>query len=137
MCLTRVDKIYNGTSKEIKIGYKVFDGNDEDLFLSPAFMAVIKKLPVGEWLDERRYRWEISGGGLITTKGAKYPMGWHVFMRKEDAEDMKKWLDATDSSISYFIIRKVQCKGLLATGREDDAPVEVYRYIKIEREEVL
>jgi len=135
MCLMRVDKIYNGTSKEIKTGYKVFDGNDEeDLFLCPAFMPVIKELPVGEWLDERRYRWGISGEGLIIIKGAKYPMGWHVFTRKEDAEDMKKWLDATDSSISYFIIRKVQCKGLLATGCEDDAPVEVYRYIKIEKE---
>lgn len=128
MCLLRVNKIYSGTSKVVRIGYKVFENYNGQL---TSFIAPAKKiLPTEVWLDEKDYRLKGHTGILYTGKDY-YPAGWHVYVELDDAKlfALLRYRD------EYEAIYQVQCQGLLVKGLDAlDRKVEVYRYIKVEKE---
>ena len=134
MCLLRVGKVYKGTSKTVRIRYKVFEYTTEGLlsFIVPSYDV----LHQDKWLDEKKYRLEsykdedvVSIESIDTT--LEYPMGWHVFTKVDDA----KLFALLRYEDEYEVIHQVQCRGLLAEGTDAlDRKVEVYRYIKISKE---
>ena len=136
MCLLKVNKIYNGTSKRVKTGYKVFEYTTEGLlsFIVPSYGI----LPKGKWLDEKEYRLEsCRDEDVISIKAVdyalEYPMGWHVFTEIDDAKLFALLRYEDEDEVIY----KVQCKGILAKGVDTlGKKVEVYKYIKISYEMV-
>jgi len=131
MCLGRVDRIYKGTSRKIETRYKAFYQFQETGPLQPLCISLDKNLPEGVWLNEKDYRDDgfQDREGIESSDGEEYPIGWHVLLMEEDAR----------SSIPYYhsyprVVRKVLCKGLLARGENSGNIVEVYKYIKIEKE---
>lgn len=139
MCLSKVDRIYKGTSKKVDSGYKVFRVNSNGE-LRPLFMDSEKNLPEGEWLDEKLYRETITPHELMTKQKEPYPLGWHVFVDRADAERCERYeryasTASTWASWGWYSVRKVSCKGLLAKGTQNNKKTEVYKYIKIEKDE--
>jgi len=134
MCLLKVDKSYGGTSKVIRTRYKVFEYTTEGLlsFIVPSYDI----LPHSKWLDEKKYRLEsYKDAGIVFVESIdhtlEYPIGWHVFTEIDNAK-LFALLHYGDKN---GIIYKVQCKGILAKGTDVlNRRVEVYRYIKIEKE---
>ena len=128
MCLLKVDKIYKGTSKAIRIGYKVFENYNGEL---TSFIAPAKKtLPTWVWIDEKDYRLK-KHTGILYTGEDYYPAGWHVYVELDDAKlfALLRYRD------KYEVIHQVQCQGLLVEGMDAlDREVRVYRYIKISKE---
>lgn len=140
MCLSRVDKIYKGTSRRIETRYKVFKRYKESKLLWPAYRKLYNGLPEGVWLNEKTYRLRRVGSLINIGEAygeASYPLGWHVYKYEEDARSLAKWLRYNlHWSVGHnetCILRRVQCRGLLAVGEENGQPVEVFQYIKIER----
>ena len=140
MCLTRVDKVYKGTSRTVRFGYKVFRLYVAESILFSAYSGPAKPLPEEKWLNEKLYRKD-ENKEFISSREGRYPLGWHVYLDKKDADELASWFVSIDFTSGkgavWYVVRQVQCKGLLATGAEDDAPVEVYKYIKIEKEVTL
>ena len=134
MCLLRVNKIYSGTSKAVKTRYKVFAFTPEGLlsFIVPSYDI----LPHSKWLDEKKYRLEsYKDAGIVFVESidhtSEYPIGWHVFTKIDDAKLFALLRYEDEDEVIY----KVQCKGILAKGVDTlGKKVEVYRYIKIEKE---
>ena len=134
MCLTRVNGVYDGISTMVWQGFKVFasfSGLDGEINLFSAFSPFGRRLAMDEWLDERDYR-PYKDKDYIDAV-VRYPVGWHILLVKADAEELAKWLNHDSCNVRYTVW-EVKCKGRLAAGYEDDAPVEVYKYIKIENE---
>ena len=130
MCLERVDRVYKGTSRIIRIRYKVFQLRENTGELYPAYGFPVYSLPKDTWLDEELYR---VPGSKNTIDGAdgEYPMGWHVFTKVDDAKLFALLRYEDEDEVIY----RVQCKCRLAGGVDAlDRKVEVYRYIKIEKE---
>ena len=132
MCMDRVDGIYKGTSRKIETRYKVFFRYQETEPLQPLYVSLDKNLPEGVWLNEKDYRDNAFQGKekIESSDGEEYPIGWHVFLTKEDVQS----LIPNYVFSSRRVVRKVLCRGLLASGEEGNAVVEVYKYIKIEKE---
>jgi len=131
MCLSKVERIYKGTSRKVRKGYKIFRCYDERLV--SLFSTIGQVLPEDLWLDERDYRVLFDLDKLEIADGTSYPVGWHILVSREDAIDLafsirfgKGW----DEDCS-LVVSEVYCKGLLAKGVENNRAVEVYRYIKI------
>ena len=158
MCLDRVYKVYKGTGRTVRTRYKLFlnyKGMRLPLWALYNF-AKLDSIPKGLWLNERLYRpYSLSssmGEVLKNKRGEIYPAGWHVYefelfglhALERRAYTLDAILARTDENVGECSIELyiVQCKGLLAKGIERewyqdhpfDAPVEVYKYIKIEKE---
>ena len=137
MCLTRVDRVYKGTSRTVRFGYKVFRLYIGESILFSAYSGPLKSLPEGKWLNEELYRKD-ENKKFISSREKDYPVGWHIYPDKKDADELASWFVSIDFMLGkgpiQYVVRRVQCKGLLATGCEDEIPVEVYKYIKIEKE---
>ena len=156
MCLDRVDRVYKGTGRKEVIRYKHFlnyKGMRLPLWALYNF-AKIDSIPKGVWLNERLYRPYSLGNSVDTVlknkNGGRYPTGWHVYVSelfglyalRRRVSILNKILAREAKNIEgcSIGIYEVRCKGILATGIEKewhqdrvlfDAPVEVYRYIKI------
>ena len=134
MCLERVDRVYKGTSRKVRKGYKIFrccNGQLTNLLLS-----VGDPLPKGLWLDEKYYRVLIDLDEIEATDGTSYPMGWHEYINVDDAIDLafSIWFGKDWDDNRSLVVSEVYCRGLLAKGVENNRDVEVYRYIKISKE---
>jgi len=157
MCLTRVGKVYKGTSRKVRTRYKVFKKSmykGTELLLPVYAMVGVSfvntPLHAGVWLDERVYRIK-SEEELIVHDNIQYPAGWHVYVSKDEVMALGDILLADDYWKRYwayywskgglnivfkdYTVRRIQCRGLLVVGMEGENMVEVYRYIKIEKEE--
>ena len=132
MCLDRVYEVYGGASPRVRTRYKVFRIRSNPIHLWPVYSGWFKLLPQGVWLNEIDYR-PRNVGYISSSEDGRYPVGWHVFLSKEDAKEFFSW--ASFGECPSFVLRRVQCKGLLAIGGEGGNVVEVYKYIKIERED--
>jgi len=131
MYLTKVSRIYKGTSRKVRMRYIIFLRHESGYLWWPSYGESNEGLLEEKWLNEKFYRpKELST--LISMENTRYPSGWHVFLL-EDAKRFFSWVPLGGEHI-YFVVRKVKCRGLLATGVEDKVPVEVYKYIKIEKE---
>jgi hypothetical protein len=100
MCLRCLNK-----QKRITEGWKVFEEKNNLLF-SP-IRGRGNYLPVGKWLDEKNYRFNPLIQTLRTDTEESYQTGWHVFVKKEDAEAWKS---------VFQIVRKVKVFMVVATG---------------------
>ena len=132
MCLSKVEKVYKGTSRMIRSGYVVFLEREDVVYVCPGYRKVSNNLFSKDgWLNEKMYR---LGGSdiLIGPDNVSYQSGWHVFEDEEEAMRHLLWFCSYAKGPATIYLRKVQCKGLLAVGKEDNANVSVYRYIKIE-----
>jgi hypothetical protein len=125
MCLERKTK-----QKRITEGWKVFRVLDDGLY--GTICCTEKAFPVGKWLNEEDYRPFHDLAALTTSgPGEAYPVGWHVFVDRKDAE---AWSGAGTA------IKKVKLLMVTTTGRQlvsfpASGPVygnvQVCRYMKI------
>jgi len=99
--------------KKNMIGYKVFIKTDDEL-QSMFYDNDIDHIPIGIWINERKYREyeedEEIFFGDTTLKTKTYPIGFHCYLRRKDAEYV--------SSINE--IRKIYMKGIVQLGYENN-----------------
>ena len=119
MCLYKLKKIELKTD----VGYKLFIKEPQGLCgissirtpkkLYSLLYSNNKALETNTWLNEKDYRINFrKKDKIITNNQEAYPVGWHIFLNRKDAEyDIREheW---------NVIIRKVRFKNVVATGIE-------------------
>ncbi|OGM10644.1 hypothetical protein A2Z67_00110 [Candidatus Woesebacteria bacterium RBG_13_36_22] len=124
MCLEKV------THKNLNLegyGYKVFrrpyvpGGGLEFLY-----QGNHKNLPVGKWVNEKKFRnpslYGIYTHSIQALDGTRYPKGWHIFASKQGA---KRYMNGGR------IVKKVEYRKGQTVGYEERFKVIVARFIKI------
>jgi len=128
MCL---DSLADFEVPDPGVGWKVF------LFMEPPLLPhaygwwITKEYPVFfEWLKEGDYRKIIKVELFTTDCGSKYPMGFHVFLTKKDAEEWKY----NDNALVFIL--PVRFRYIVATGYQDYRKVVVAKEMMILAEEL-
>ena len=126
MCLQRLDDFNVKLNKDdIGSGWKVFvDGNCGKLHGEYHNSG---ERPTNKWLNEKQFR----GMGFTNPRWKKimsrYPFGWHIFPRKEDAV---KWICGSFTKV----IKKVKFRNVVATGYQIGYKVIVAKEIYIPKQ---
>ena len=122
MCLDKIRPDMNRFEK----GWKVFRFIDNQLRTLHKGNR-IKPLPENKWIHYKA--WSKQSGKITSNNNAFvnlenviYPQGWHVEATIKGAED---WIDGNE------VMRKVLCRDMHTTGRQDGTKVGVCRWIKI------
>ena len=108
MCLARLTDFK--VSK--KHGWKVFfclGGS-----LHGEFCGTNEERKVNRWLDSDDFLYDENREQLICDSTETYPVGWHIFLRKEDA---KIWMKKSVFK-KHLVIRKVLFKEIVAKGEQ-------------------
>lgn len=136
MCLTRI----TDAGRTPLFGYKIFiRGRRGILYSQYKGSAILRYLshsvpektlfrhkdnerivPVGKWISEEKFRNCISSM-VYSGTGVPYPLGWHCFFNKKDAQ---KWLNNSDSkrcwtSSEKLVIRRVKVSEVLTFGEQE------------------
>ena len=141
MCMRYVYGIYKGITPGMVTRFKGFMRTEEGK-LYPLFKYNLDRdpLPLGQWLDEKDYRPAGYRDKIRSYSGITYPTGWHVYVDEDRANIVASIVTEHSDFLGFDrgVVLKVYCKGLLADGEDTyGAMNEVYRYIKIEKEEVI
>lgn len=125
MCLAIIKEMFDGTGKETGIGWKIFKKEDGKLQFPHAkdYTKVIPKVTIGKWLTSTEGKAKSAWGNTRE----RYETGFHMYLTRQGARDVKT---------SYYkgeehVIRKVQWKGLTATGEQCGAKAAVAKKIMI------
>jgi hypothetical protein len=131
MCLDRAitqkQKKYFRYRKEngYSVGYKLYVKCRKKGFLLPPHFG--KRHPVGEWINEKDYRQKKSITSIFYLYGSlSYPVGFHLFPRKKDAEK-----ECREHSWKQMLIRKVYFSKASTRGIQGGKPVVVTNHIFI------
>jgi len=115
MCLEKVDYIFENNR-----GWKIFEKTSNNR-LKPFFMDHLDPYKIGEWHSDENIR-----ASIIAMDLQEYPMGYHIFLNKEDAEVIFH-LWQPDGSI----LREVEYDGIVALGSEEGKPIVVASKMRI------
>jgi len=126
-----------------KYGWKIFDFDPETEEVTPFFYNGAKKvMPIVEWLHEKDYREEdysyenISAEDLMG-EYVPYPIGFHIFLYRQDAEQIRNYFVSTTTLNSIILpieIGKVETYGVeLRFGNDDECPTVICKTIKVLR----
>ena len=74
-------------------------------------MVTNKPYPINRWIKEKDYREDKRRKYLSTGMGEKYPCGFPVYLREEDAEFLRFSSDV--------VVRRVKFKEVVAKGFEE------------------
>jgi len=120
MCLDKLEKF----EVEGDYGYKVFRRGFEDNCLYGADIAIDIPRSIDKWLRSKDIWYEHDT--FITTEWDKqpYPAGFHVFVTEEGAVI---WAETRSTDV----VRKVQFRGIVATGIQGTRRVIVVSEIRI------
>ena len=106
MCLQRLEDFNVKLNKDgIGVGYKIFceiDGR-----LCGEYARPRKERRVGVWLKEENFRPRRTNTRIQRIE-RKYKRGWHIFLRRKDADNWRG--EGKD-------IRKVEFRGIVTMGR--------------------
>lgn len=103
MCLTLVDSQYDPPLVAERVGWKIFEDYDGQLY--PEFFGCMGELPVGKWLR--------SSDGDIAFYDTVYEQGFHCFTTEKDAKEYN-WVYST-------VVREVKIRGIVVAGHQQEA----------------
>lgn len=84
--------------------------------------AMSAKRPIGEWLNEGKYRFALTPPSFDNDR--KYRVGWHIWLTLKGAENWK-------GKNKYKVIRKVNFRKPVAYGWQCNKPVVVAKEMMI------